>query len=404
MITVIGWCGFAKRSTDGICRALTRHIVTWALNARHWWALCLLAFSGLLWAQPTPGAPQVAEPLRVYVRSDCPHCADAKAFLHNFQKQHPGLDVVYRPVDTDPLARDELINLSRKSGYWPPSVPTFAYRDQVLVGFAGAAQTGSALDAMLAAGQAPEPLFRLPVDVFPDLSVERWGLPLFTLAIGLMDGFNPCAMWVLLFLLSLLVHLRDRRRIALIAGTFVAVSGAIYFGFMAAWLNVFLAVGLSQAVRVGLAVLACLMALLHLKDFVWGFSGVSLSIPTGAKAGLYSRMRQVMQARSLMLALLGVTGLAVAVNTVELLCTAGLPAMYTALLTQQGLEPWAHYAYLGLYISAYVADDSLMVATAVWALNSRKLTETRGRWLKLVSALVMLSLALLLLLRPEWLH
>ena len=62
---------------------------------------------------------------------------------------------------------------------------------------------------------------------------------------GLLDGFNPCAMWVLLFLLSLLVRLQDRRRMALVAGTFVLVSGAVYYAFMAAWLNVFLAVGLS---------------------------------------------------------------------------------------------------------------------------------------------------------------
>ena len=78
------------------------------------------------------------------------------------------------------------------------------------------------------------------------------GLPLFTLAIGLLDGFNPCAMWVLLFLLSLLVRLQDRRRMALVAGTFVLASGAVYFAFMAAWLNVFLLVGMSAALRLAL--------------------------------------------------------------------------------------------------------------------------------------------------------
>ena len=81
-------------------------------------------------------------------------------------------------------------------------------------------------------------------------------MPLFTLALGLLDGFNPCAMWVLLFLLSVLVRLKDRRRMALVAGTFVLVSGAVYYAFMAAWLNVFLAVGCRTRVRIGLAVLA----------------------------------------------------------------------------------------------------------------------------------------------------
>jgi threonine/homoserine/homoserine lactone efflux protein len=93
----------------------------------------------------------------------------------------------------------------------------------------------------------------------------------------------------------------------------------------------------------------------------------------------------------------------VVVNAVELLCTAGLPAIYTAVLSQQNLPASAHYAYLGLYILGYIADDSLMVAAAVLALSSNKLTEAGGRWLKLISGGVMLALGLALLLRPGWL-
>ncbi|HEX5636165.1 MAG TPA: NrdH-redoxin, partial [Gammaproteobacteria bacterium] len=81
----------------------------------------------------------------------------------------------------------------------------------------------------------------------------------------------------------------------------------------------------------------------------------------------------------------------------------GLPAMYTAVLAQQDLTPAAHYAYLGLYILGYMADDTLMVATAVMALSSRKLTENAGRWLKLVSGSVMLLLGAIIIFRPDWL-
>jgi hypothetical protein len=189
----------------------------------------------------------------------------------------------------------------------------------------------------------------------------------------------------------------------LVAGTFVLVSGAVYFAFMAAWLNVFLAVGLSDAVRVGLAVLALCIAALNLKDFAASGRGPSLSIPASARPGLVTRMHGVLHARALPAMLLGVAALAVVVNFIELLCTAGLPAIYTAVLAQQQLSPAAHYAYLGLYIVGYIADDSLMVATAVLALGSGKLTERGGRVLKLLSGLVMLTLGAALLLRPHWL-
>ena len=109
-------------------------------------------------------------------------------------------------------------------------------------------------------------------------------------------------------------------------------------------------------------------------------------------------------ARALVVALvLGVAALAIVVNLVELLCTAGLPAVYTAVLTQQGLSPGAYYAYLGLYILGYIVDDSVMVGVAVMALGNGKLGERGGRVLKLLSGCVMLALGAVLLLRPQWL-
>jgi hypothetical protein len=234
------------------------------------------------------------------------------------------------------------------------------------------------------------------------LSASRLGLPLFTLALGLIDGLNPCAMWVLLFLLSMLVRLRDRARMAWIAGTFVAVSGAVYYAFMAAWLNLFLAVGLSDAVRLLLAGLALAIGAFNIKDFIaWG-RGPSIGIPQAAKPGIYARVRAVLQAQAWSASLLGVAALAVVVNMVELLCTAGIPALFTAVLAQQGLEPAAYYGYLGLYIVGYMADDTAMVIAAVAALGSGRLDERGARVLKLLSGVVMVLLGALLLWRPQW--
>ena len=104
-------------------------------------------------------------------------------------------------------------------------------------------------------------------------------MPLFTVLVGQIDGFNPCAMWVLIFLLSILVNLRDRGRMVAIAGTFVFVSGAAYFAFMAAWLNVFLLIGYLRPVQLLLGSLALFVGSIHVKDFFAFKQGLSLSIP-----------------------------------------------------------------------------------------------------------------------------
>ena len=372
-----------------------------ALRLGAW--LFVVALSLALAAPPAdpPSAPSGPARLEVFVREGCPHCADAKVFLAQLARERPGLQIEFRAVDQDAQARAALAEHSRAAGVWPPGVPTFVFRGHVQVGFDDADHAGRALRAMLDGGSPPQ--HELHDTWLGTLSASRLGLPLFTLALGLLDGFNPCAMWVLLFLLALLVRLRDRRRMAIVAGTFVLVSGAVYFAFMAAWLNVFLAVGLGRTVRWVLGGLALLIAALNLKDFVaWGH-GPSLSIPDAAKPGLHARMRGVMQAHSLRASLLGVAALAVVVNFVELLCTAGIPAVYTAVLASQPMGALAHHAYLGLYIVGYMADDAIMVTLAVLALGSGKLSERAGRWLKLVSGLVMGALGLMLLLRPQWL-
>ena len=359
----------------------------------------LLLLSVALAAFAAPAGTLVME---VFVRDGCPHCSAAKDYLRELAEQRPGLEVRLRHVDKDPLARDDLLRISRQAGAWPPAVPTFVVDGEVLVGFDDARRSGPALAALLDRQRAPpDPLHSR---LFGTLSLERLGLPLFTLTLGLLDGFNPCAMWVLLFLLALLVRLRDRWRMATVGATFVLISGAVYYAFMAAWLNLFLFVGLSPLLIGALALLAICIGLINLRDALRADGRLLLAIPDAAKPGLYARMRRILQARSLLPVLGAVAVLAVMVNFIELLCTAGLPAIYTAVLAQQGLGALAHHGYLGLYILGYIADDALMVASAVLALGSRRLSQRTGSRLKLVSGVVMLALGVVMLLRPEWLR
>jgi hypothetical protein len=257
-----------------------------------------------------------------------------------------------------------------------------------------------------------EQTYVLPVDApegidvpgFGYVRVRDLGLVAFTLLIGLVDGFNPCAMWVLVFLLSVLVTVKDRRKIAAIAVTFVVVSGLAYFTFMAAWLNLFLLVGIARPLQVALGLLAIVVGVINVKDFFAFKRGISLSIPESAKPGIYDRVRQIVTARYISVAISLSVVLAVLVNIVEILCTAGLPALYTQILTVQQLPVWQNYAYLALYNLAYMFDDTLMVSAFLITLSHRKMREAEGRWLKLVSGCVVLALGLIILFRPNWLQ
>ncbi|MFZ3014469.1 MAG: glutaredoxin family protein [Nitrospira sp.] len=324
--------------------------------------------------------------IEVFVRAGCPHCEAAKIFLDELRREQPSRHIALHDIAEDPTARQRLATLAKDRGITTIGVPTFLIGTDVIVGFRSSDTTGVEIRAKLdqnAPGAAHPTAESIETGWFGPLGVHDLGLPLFTVLIGLLDGFNPCAMWVLLFLLSLLVNLQDRRKMALIAGTFVAVSGLLYFAFMAAWLNVFLAIGLSRTIQIGLGSIALFIGAVNVKDFFALHQGLSLSIPESAKPGLYARVRRILQADDLAGALVGVIVLAGLVNLIELLCTAGFPAVYTQILTMQQLPAWQYYGYLGLYNLAYIFDDGLMVTIAVVTLSQQKLQERAGRWLKL---------------------
>jgi len=369
-------------------------------------SLCLL-FMLLVNPEAVSAGVPVQE-IDVYVRTGCPHCETAKVFLNKLRAERPSVNIRIYDIAEDPAALQRLKSVAAERGVTQLGVPAFVIDGELIVGFRSNDTTGSEIRERLDrqdadGGRSSVTQERFQAPWFGEVRVSDMGLPLFTVILGLLDGFNPCAMWVLLFLLSLLVNLHDRRKMALLAGVFVMVSGLVYFAFMAAWLSVFLVVGISRTLQVSLGAVAMLVGVVNLKDFFALHQGVSFSIPEFAKPVFYARVRRILQAEDIVGALAGIVILAVLVNLIELLCTAGFPALYTQILSLRHMPPWEYYGYLALYNLAYIFDDSLMVAIAVMTLSHTKLQNRAGRWLKLVSGMVMAALGAVLLIHPGWL-
>jgi len=389
--------------------------------------LCLLMPGLPVWAESQVLSAQAAADIEAFVRDGCPHCGKAEQFLEKLRRERPGLRLAVHDVAQDPAALERLKQIAGELHVPSARVPAFAVGGQLILGFSDELTTGRLIrEALDHAGQAAahseggqssceaEDSFACGPDAVPPaapkptesfqldflgrtLTLEEVGLPVFTLAMGLLDGFNPCSMWVLLLMISLLAPMGSRKRMLAVAGTFVAVEGIAYFVFMAAWLNLFLFIGLSRASELAIAAIAIGAGLVNLKDF-WAYGwGVSLSIPSSAKPGIYKRIRAILQAENLAGAMAGAVVLAVLVQIVEFLCTSGFPALFTRILTLKEPGPFGYYAYLLLYNLAYMLDDVIVLSVGVITLSQRRLQEKEGRWLKLISGLVMVGLGIYLI-------
>ncbi len=341
----------------------------------------------------------------------CPHCLDAKVAVERLDADYPWLVLHSHELTSSPADARRYVDMARQLGREARSVPGFILCGEMMTGFDRFDTTGrllqqAALDCLHRVRQAGPSAAQAPSNApgspaVAGLDLAHLSLPVVTMLLAAMDAFNPCAFFVLLFLLSLLTHEHSRGRMLLVGGVFVLVSGLVYFGLMAAWLNVFLIAGELRIVTLAAGVVAIAMAAANLKDYFWFRQGFSLSIPDTAKPRLFDRMRRLLRVRSLPAMLLGTVTLALAANSYELLCTAGFPFVYTRLLTLQGLSGASHYAYLALYNTIYVLPLLVILLLYVRTLGSRKLSEGEGRVLKLVSGLMMLGLGTALVIAPQ---
>ena len=236
-----------------------------------------------------------------------------------------------------------------------------------------------------------------------EISTATLSLPLLTIVLGAVDGFNPCAMWVLVFLIGLLVGMDDHRRMWVLGGVFLLASAAVYFVFIAAWLNVLLLLGALLWIRIAVGAFAIASGAFYLREFILSNEAVCRVTSPERRQSIMAALKNVVRQQRFALALAGIAVLAVAVNLIELLCSAGIPAVYAQVLSLSDLPTWQYYLYLLLYVGVFLLDDLIVFVTSLIALQATGLTAQYSRYSHLVGGAVLCGIGGLLLLRPEWL-
>lgn len=377
-------------------------------------------------------AAQAAEPPALtihYFRAEgCPHCEDAGAFL----KRYAGdarIEVREHEVKYDPAGRDRFVRVAEALRLEDIGVPFILVGDWAVVGYHSDAWTGAAIQAQvmrciekgcadtvaaILAGQPPPAPLRLAeagpllpeklrLPLVGEVDTAALSLPMLTVALGALDGFNPCAMWALVFLLGLLMGTRDRRRMWLLGIAFLFGSALVYFLIMAAWLKALLALGYVAWIRIAVGLVALAGAAWYLHDYVTNPDAACEVSHGGTRQATLSRLRRFALEERLWPAMIGVLALAIAVNLIELICSAGLPAVYTQVLALTPLPAWQYYGYLLLYNLVYMLDDIALFAIAATTLQLTGFGARYARASRLLGAVVLAAIGLMLLFRPQWL-
>lgn len=217
------------------------------------------------------------------------------------------------------------------------------------------------------------------------------GLPLFTVAMGMLDGLNHGSTWVLILMISLLSPLQDRARIFSIAGTFIAIQAIIYLALIVAWFNIAALLNpytISQYLFAGIALVA---AAYYLRKYYHFDRQLALNSHEISKPGIYTYIRKIVEAESIFPALLATTVLAIYVQFTEFTLSSAFPILYGKVLLSQQFGMTGNAIYLFLYDLAYMTDDLIILAIGIVSLKQQRSEEHRSRYFALLSALLLIG-------------
>jgi len=382
----------------------------------------------------------------------CPHCAKEEIFLDNLEAKYEQIDIHryetwYNPENASLL--DKVKNdLGLGSG-----VPVLIVGEEAIVGYSSYEITGKRIEDLVSnyvvngCNDLVAPYFdteaittevdektcehnceshneecehdcgcsadmndekigatnTINIPFFGDTNISNLTLPVFTIVIAAADGFNPCAMWVLLFLINLLIGLKDKRRMWILGFTFILASAVVYYFFVFTWLQLFLLVGLILWVRLGIGLLAVGSGTYHLKEYFENKDATCKVTDNEKRKETFFRLREIVKKKSLFLSLGGIILLAAAVNMVELLCSAGFPQTFTQVLAMKELSFWQNQMYIFLYIFVFMLDDLFIFFVAMKTMQLKGISSRYSRWSNLIGGIMILLIGLLLLFKPEWL-
>ncbi|MFH2062271.1 MAG: hypothetical protein ABIJ43_04775 [Candidatus Beckwithbacteria bacterium] len=339
-----------------------------------------------------------------FYSKSCPHCADEKPFLDQLKKKYSSIEIRSHEVSISE-ERDYWFKEGQRLGVEVGPVPFTIIGDEYFVGFSmdyNAEQIEATVKNIL--GEPVEVKKDEHMIKLPFLGEKDWrlvSLPVLTFLIALVDGFNPCAMWTLLFLISLLLGMKDRKRMWILGLAFIFASSLVYFGMMAAWLNLFMWLGMVGWIRVLVGMFAVGAGGYSFYQWYMGKGGGCKTENSQKRQQVFARIKSAVSDKNLALAVLGIMVLAIAVNVIELACSAGLPAIYTKALVMQNLPSFKYYLYLLFYIFIFMLDDIVIFVIAMTTLRAIGVESKYSNWARLIGGLVMLWIGYAMLFKPE---
>ena len=381
-----------------------------------------------------------AEEIKLYLfhQSTCPHCKEEREFLETIKDNYKELNIVGYEVDTNRMNYNFYLKVMDKTNINSNSVPVTIIGNYYYIGFTKDIgneientikkyinDSGNYVDIVSKIKNAEDETYTSKngiiqingkekdveldemktIPILGKINAKNVSLPLVSIIIGFVDGFNPCAMWVLLFLITMLINMKDKKKMWILGLTFLVTSALIYLLFMAAWLKVAISFTSTKIIRLLIALVALIGGSINLRSYINSKKkddGCEV-VDDKKRKKIITKIKTIVKEKNFILALIGIITLAISVNLVELACSAGLPLIFTQILALNNLSKIKYAIYMLLYILFFLIDDIVIFVIAMCTLNIKGISSKYGKYSHLIGGIIMILIGILMIFKPEWL-
>lgn len=363
--------------------------------------------------------------VHVFYKDGCSHCDSAKEFVKSYITVNDNIKV-YTYNIKEKEVNDLFISVTKVLNKKVNGVPFIVIGSESVVGFDKSTTTGKNIENIIEYYQTNEYIdvvtnilnnndIEVPsttinqneiyIPIIGKINPKEISLPLLAIIIGLVDGFNPCAMWILIFLISMLMGMKDQTKMWTLGLTFIITSGLVYFFFMVGWLELATYLNTITFFKILISIIAIIFGIFNIYSyFKEQKEDIGCDVVDNKKRKKITiNIKSILANNSLFISLIGIALLAVAVNILELLCSLGLPVLYTNILAINNITGFIKYIYIFIYIIFFMLDDIIIFLIAMKTLKITAISNKYTKYSHLIGGIIMIVIGLLMLLKPEWL-
>ena len=374
----------------------------------------------------------------------CPHCAHEEAFLEEYLKDRDDVKLYMYEVWKDTDNQELLAKVQDKLNNKQSGVPYTVIGDKVLVGYkdgvtdknieryinnyledmssysdpvgeiTGVSEKKETTNSMQSSNESDEEdeedeneevnESKVTVPILGSVDAKKVSLPILSVILGFVDGFNPCAMWILIFLITMLFNMKDRKKMWILGITFILTSGIVYLLFMLTWLNLATFISKISFIRLAVALVAVIVGVVNLVKFSNSITkkddGCDV-VDKKERKKIMTKITDITKEKKFIVAIIGVIALAASVNIIELMCSIGIPLLFTQILAMNDLNVLQYGIYMFIYILFFLIDDIVIFAISMFTLKVTGISTKYTKYSHLIGGIIMLIIGLLLIIKPE---